>query len=79
MRAKGISFQIVECWARSFAIKPVTPRIRRMLAILLPTTFPRATSADHRNAATILTTNSGSDVPKATTVRPTMRGDTPHR
>ncbi len=39
--------------------------------------FPIAKPAWPRNAARLLTNNSGADVPNATTVRPTTRGLTP--
>ena len=50
------------------------PRISPIFTILLPTILPRAISGRPFNAPMKLTTNSGIDVPKATTVRPTTTG-----
>jgi hypothetical protein len=55
----------------------VMPRIRPMLARFDPITFPTARSEFPPSAATVQTTNSGADVPKETTVRPTTMGLTP--
>ena len=55
------------------------PRISRMLAMLEPTTLPRAMSPAPASAARALTTSSGALVPKATMVSPTTSGPTPRR
>ena len=57
-------------------IRADTPKMSRMLAMLLPTTLPRAMSLLPLTPAEILTNSSGADVPKATTVSPTAVGDT---
>src|SRR6056297_776315 len=44
--------------------------------MLLPITLPTATSAEPENVAWRLTPNSGALVPKATTVKPTIKGGT---
>jgi hypothetical protein len=49
------------------------------IAIFDPTTFPIEIGDDPSIAATILTTNSGKEVPNATTVRPITIGDKPKR
>ena len=46
------------------------PKIRRILKIFEPITLPTAISLSPFFAAIIEVTNSGSDVPKATIVRP---------
>jgi len=51
-------------------IRAVIARTSRILEILLPTTFPIAISGKPFKAAWILTSNSGAEVPKATTVKP---------
>jgi hypothetical protein len=56
----------------------VTPRMRRMFAILEPMTFQRMISLFPLRLAKILTVSSGRDVPNATTVRPMTRLDTPN-
>lgn len=48
----------------------VTPRIKKILNIFDPTTFPIAMSAFFLKAAAIEVANSGSEVPTATTVSP---------
>ena len=53
------------------------PKIREILQILLPITFPTAIMLFPFMEETRLTTNSGVDVPKATTVRPITTGVTP--
>lgn len=50
----------------------VAPTIKSELKILLPTTLPTANPDVPLRAETKLTQNSGSEVPKATTVRPIM-------
>ena len=49
------------------------------LKMLLPTTFPIAMSELPLRADIRLTMSSGEEVPKATMVSPTTRGDTPKR
>ncbi len=51
------------------------PRISKILMMLLPMTFPTATSALLVNAACRLTPSSGALVPNATTVKPITRGE----
>ena len=58
-------------------IKVGRPKTNKILAILDPTTLPRAKPGDPLNVAFIATINSGADVPKATTVSDTSKGETP--
>ena len=58
-------------------MSPDIPTTKRILNILLPTTFPTAISALPFLAAVTDVNNSGSDVPRATTVRPIKRSLTP--
>ena len=51
-----------------------TPKTSKMLTMLLPTTFPTATSALPVSAACKLTPSSGALVPNATTVKPITSG-----
>ena len=53
------------------------PRTRAMLHMLLPTTLPTAIMLLDFTAETTLTTNSGVEVPKATTVNPMTMGVIP--
>lgn len=57
--------------------KLVAQRMRRIFAILLPTTFPRAISLFSCILAKRLTISSGIEVPKATIVRPITRLEMP--
>lgn len=52
------------------------PKMKVMLKMLLPTTFPIATSLFPSNAAIKLTDASGALVPNATIVKPINKGDT---
>ena len=52
-----------------------TPRISSMLAMLLPTTLPMATSPLPLRAEEMPTNSSGDDVPIPTMVRPMMKLD----
>ena len=45
------------------------PKIKNMLNMLLPITFPNAMSVSPLRAATMDVTNSGKDVPAATIVK----------
>ena len=47
-----------------------------MFAMLLPTILPTESPEAPFNAAPTLTTSSGAEVPKATTVKPITRGET---
>jgi len=58
-------------------INELIPSTSPTLAILDPTTLPMAIGDEPPIAATILTTNSGSEVPNATTVNPITMGDKP--
>ncbi len=55
----------------------VAQRIRRIFAILLQTTFPRAISLFHWILASRLTMSSGIEVPNATMVKPITRLEIP--
>ena len=52
------------------AMSAATPKISRLLKILLPITFPSAIPELPFSAAPVLITNSGNEVPSATIVRP---------
>jgi hypothetical protein len=58
--------------------KAKIPRIKKVLAILLPKIFPMAISALPLQLAKILIINSGTEVPKATMVSPITSEDTPN-
>ena len=53
------------------------PSTIQILKILLPTILPTRSSFSWRRAAVIVVTNSGRDVPKATTVRAMIRSEMP--
>ena len=55
------------------------PATTSRLKMFEPTTLPTAISLAPWIAAVTLTASSGADVPKATMVRPTSKGDTPSR
>ena len=59
--------------------RAVIPPMTSTLKMLLPTTFPIAMSELPLRADIRLTMSSGEEVPKATMVSPTTRGDTPKR
>ena len=73
--ASGISFVNVPLVIVIGATTAVTPTIIKILKMLLPTTFPIESSALPLIADTILTVNSGAEVPKATIVRPITNDD----
>ena len=77
-REKGISFQTVLLLTIRGVMIAETPRIRRIFAILLPTTFPMAISDDPSRTEKILTISSGAEVPNATTVSPITMGVIPN-
>ena len=52
------------------------PKTNRILAILDPTTLPRAKPGEPLNVALIATISSGADVPKATTVNDISKAET---
>ena len=54
-------------------------RMTAMLNMFEPMILPKASEVEPLRALTILTTNSGLDVPKATMVRPIKNGDTPNK
>ena len=57
------------------AINAVTPKTNARLQILEPITFPIVMSGLPAKAAWILINSSGAEVPKATIVTPTTKGD----
>src|SRR4030042_5164007 len=73
----GISRLIIDLLLVSGLNMADMPRIKEILNILLPITFPTAIMLFPFTEETRLTTNSGVDVPKATTVRPMTTGVTP--
>ncbi len=52
-----------------------TPKIRKIFMMLEPSILPMAKSLLPFKEANTLMTNSGNEVPKATTVRPITKGD----
>ena len=73
----GNSFCKTVAGTRSGLIKEQTPNTTPMLNRLEPNEFPIANSGLLSRAATADEKISGADVPKATTVRPIINGDTP--
>ena len=73
----GNSFCKTVAGTRSGLIKEQTPNTTPMLNRLEPNEFPIANSGLFSRAATADEKISGADVPKATTVRPIIKGDTP--
>jgi hypothetical protein len=57
-------------WTTRGYIRPEIPRIKKRLKLLLPITLPNEASLRPFTAEIELTTNSGADVPNATTVKP---------
>jgi hypothetical protein len=57
--------------------RELNPRTSPTLAIFDPTTLPTAIVVDPSSEAARLTTNSGNDVPNATTVKPITMVDNP--
>ena len=57
--------------------RELNPRTSPTLAIFDPITLPTAIVGDPSSAAARLTTNSGNDVPNATTVKPITMVDKP--
>ena len=64
---------------RARQIRPIVPSTSPALATLDPSTLSRATPGWSSTATRVDTTTSGSEVPHATTVRPTTHGLTPNR
>ena len=58
-------------------ITAASPRTSATLVMFEPNTLPTARSPEPSIPATRLTTNSGADVPRATTVAPTITGESP--
>ena len=71
----GISMRKVDFWHATGYIVAEIPRIMRVLMMLLPSMLVSAISEEPSVAATILTTNSGAEVPKATIVRPITKSE----
>ena len=55
-------------------IRHIRPRTRPIFAMLLPITFPIASSGFESRAAKIATASSGAEVPNAITVAPITKG-----
>ena len=72
---RGISMRKVDFWHATGYIVAEIPRMMRVLMILLPRILVRAISEEPSDAATMLTTNSGADVPNATIVRPITKSE----
>jgi len=75
-RVNGIPFHTVLFVTVRGKIIDDTPRISKVLKMLLPTMLPIAMAVFPLMLAIILTKNSGADVPKATTVNPIARSET---
>ena len=58
---------------------PVAPKMRQVLEILLPKTFPKTSADSCLTLAIILTITSGKDVPMATKVKPIISSEIPYR
>ena len=69
-RLKGISRHTVFDLIVRLVMDAATPRINKILAMLLPTMLPMAKPLFPPSEAIMFTANSGEEVPKATTVRP---------
>lgn len=74
----GRSKNLVEVESATGAMIAVIPRMRKILAILEPSTFPIAISVLPLTAARSETISSGILVPIATIVRPIIASDIPH-
>ncbi len=70
----GMSRLTTERSLVSGANRAASPRTRAMLQMLLPITLPTAIMLFCLTEETTLTTSSGVEVPKATTVRPITMG-----
>lgn len=68
-----ISKEMIPSLTDIFLIIEVTPNTPRMLKILDPIILPMEISISFLRAATADVANSGTEVPKATSVRPTTR------
>ena len=72
------SMVVIPPKSRIGEIKPVIPRMARILKTLEPTTLPMAMPLCPLRADMMEVASSGSDVPPATIVRPMMASDTPN-
>ncbi len=68
--------RVFDCTVKG-ATRAVIPRIKPMLAILDPSALPIDRPGFPDQAAMPETSNSGADVPKPTTVKPMIIGETP--
>ena len=73
--AKGTSTQVVVLFMFRGTKMAVIPRIANILKMLLPNILPSANAELPFIDDTVLTTNSGVEVPNATTVRPMTMAD----
>jgi len=76
---RGISRRTVLLVIVIGVTRALIPPMTSTLKMLLPTTFPIDISELPLRADSRLTMSSGEEVPKATIVSPTTRGDTPKR
>ena len=74
----GYSFRSVSALMTKGSRTALTPRMRAMLAILEPIMLPMARASSPTRTAKKLRTNSGIEVPIATTVRPMTMGRMPN-
>ena len=76
---RGISYCRERFCEVTGQMSAVTPRITNVLMMFEPRMFVIARSVEPSATETMFTTNSGIDVPKATTVRPMTRSLIPNR
>src|SRR5690606_30821427 len=74
-----MSRRMIRIWTLRPPTTAESPRMSSTFAVLLPTTFPSATSVVSPSAALTDTASSGALVPNATTVSPTITGAMPKR
>ena len=72
---RGISMRKVDFLQATGKIVAEIPRMMSVLIILLPSILVSAISDEPSAAATMFTTSSGADVPKATIVRPITKSE----
>src|SRR5574344_1975510 len=76
---KGTCIHVVALSTVKGRMSADSPKIPKILKILLPTRFPKAISELSSREEKMFTTNSGADVPKATIVKPIIISETRKR
>ena len=74
----GISHRSRLGWTSMGRTSDAMPSTSNTFVMFEPNTFPTASPPDPSSAAAMLTDNSGEEVPRATTVAPTIRGEMPN-